>query len=216
MEQFVKFIEQISILVGIWAAIYGINSWRREHRGKRQIELAEDALALFYEARDAIAGMRHPVSFSGELDAIERGEGEPENVFTARRNASLIFVRYERNSELFNKIHAMRYRFMALIGKEQAKPFEDLRNIENDLFQAARMLARLWPRDHFRTKADRDKHFNQIVEFEEIFWGVGGEEDPIEPRIQSVIDEIEAVCSKVIVGKKSWSGRLRFSSADKG
>lgn len=37
---------QISILV----AIYGINAWRREYVGKRQLELAEDSLALFYEA----------------------------------------------------------------------------------------------------------------------------------------------------------------------
>ena len=39
-------------------AIYGIRSWRREFRGKRQIELAEDVLALFYEARDAITAIR--------------------------------------------------------------------------------------------------------------------------------------------------------------
>ena len=59
-------LQQVSLLVGIWVAIYGIDSWRREHTGKRQIELAEDALALFYEAADAIQNIRHPASFGHE------------------------------------------------------------------------------------------------------------------------------------------------------
>ncbi|GAF86424.1 unnamed protein product, partial [marine sediment metagenome] len=37
-----------------FVAIYGINSWIRQFRGKRQIELAEDALELFYNTKDAI------------------------------------------------------------------------------------------------------------------------------------------------------------------
>jgi hypothetical protein len=44
------FIRDISILIGIWVAIYSIDSWRREFQGKRQIELAEETLAMFYEA----------------------------------------------------------------------------------------------------------------------------------------------------------------------
>jgi len=48
-------LKELSLLIGIWVAIYGIDSWRREHKGKRQLELAEETLALFYEARDVIA-----------------------------------------------------------------------------------------------------------------------------------------------------------------
>ena len=60
----IEIVKQISIILGIGVAFYGIDSWRREHTGKRRIELAEDALALFYEAVDAIKHMRHPASFN--------------------------------------------------------------------------------------------------------------------------------------------------------
>ena len=62
----IEIIKQISILFGIGVAIYGIDAWRREHVGKRQLELAEDTLALFYEAADAIKHIRHPASFGQE------------------------------------------------------------------------------------------------------------------------------------------------------
>ncbi len=40
-------LSQVSILIGIWVAIAGLQAWRKEHIGKRQVELAEDMLALF-------------------------------------------------------------------------------------------------------------------------------------------------------------------------
>lgn len=32
-------LQHLSVLIGIWVAIYGIDAWRREHVGKRQLEL---------------------------------------------------------------------------------------------------------------------------------------------------------------------------------
>jgi spore coat polysaccharide biosynthesis predicted glycosyltransferase SpsG len=146
-----EILNQISLFLGICVAIYGINSWRREHVGKRQLELTEDTLALFYEAADAIRHMRHPASFGEEREAVERADSESDAQFQARKDASVIFHRYNQHQELFNKIHASRYRFMAQIGKEKSKPFEDLRGIVNEIVAAARTLSRLWARDHFRT-----------------------------------------------------------------
>lgn len=208
MEVILEVIEKISILVAIWVAIYGIDSWRREHRGKRQIELAEDALALFYEARDAISHIRHPAGYSSETEDVERGDHETDEQYEARKNASVVFVRYNQHSDLFNKLHAMRYRFMALIGKGEAEPFEELRRIENDIFLSARMLARLWARDHFRTDEQWEKHNNDIRRHEEVFWGAGGEDDPIEPRVQKVIADIENICGAVITGERSLHALL--------
>ena len=194
-------LEKISILIAIWVAIAGIDSWRKESRGKREIELAEDALASFYEVRDAIAHIRHPAGYSSETENIERGDRETDTEYEARRIASVVFVRYNQYSDLFNKLHAMRYRFMALIGKNKAKPFDDLRKIENDIFRSARMLARLWVRDHFRTQEQFEIHSNDIKRHEAVFWGTGGEDDPIEPRIENVILDMERICGDVISGE---------------
>ena len=130
----IAILKELSLLIGIWVAIYGIDSWRREHKGKRQMELAEETLALFYEARDVIAYIRNIFSYSSETEGIEKGENESEERFEARKQASVVFKRYNERQELFNKIHAMRYRFMAQIGKEKAKPFEELRKIVNEIF----------------------------------------------------------------------------------
>lgn len=191
-------LKNISVLIGIWIAISGVSAWRKQHIGKRKIELAEDALALFYESYDAIKHMRHPASFSNEMESVERAQGETEEAWQARRNASVVFHRYNNYQALFNKLHAMRYRFMAQIGKEEAKPFEDLRKIVNDIIMSARMLARLWARSHFRTDQQWEKHQQQVSKHEAVFWEGLEDEDPINPRLDQVIKNIEAVCKCVI------------------
>jgi hypothetical protein len=75
---FTEFLKNISLIVASCTAIYGIGSWRREYRGKRQAELAEETLSLFYEARDAIKHIRHPFSYAGEGSTREESEKETE------------------------------------------------------------------------------------------------------------------------------------------
>ena len=201
-------IREISLLIGIWVAIYGIDSWRREHTGKRQIELAEETLTLFYEAKDVITYIRHPASYSSETDNLARGEDEPEEKYKARKQASIVFKRYNEHQELFNRIHSMRYRYMAQIGKDQSKPFDELRKIINEIFISARMLSRLWAQDHFRTDEQRKKHYESIEKHEAVFWEGLEEEDPINPRLEKLITEIESTCKGVISGKGTLYGIL--------
>lgn len=203
-------LKHISVLIAAWVAIYGIDSWRREHSGKRRLELAEDALSLFYEASDVINYIRSPMSFSSETADIERNARETDAEFDARRNASVVFKRYNEHQELFNKLHAMRYRFMAQIGKDQAKPFDDLRGIVNEIIGAARVLMRLWPHDHFRTDEQWNQHRKQIEKYEAIFWSGLEEDDPIRPKVNTVISEIESACQAVIAGKGTLHGVLNW------
>ena len=172
------------------------------------MELAEEALALFYEAEDAINHIRHPMSFSTETEHVERGEQETESQFQARKNASVVFHRYNEHQELFNKIHAMRYRFMAQIGKTEAEPFDELRNIVNEIILSARMLARLWPRDHFRTDEQWEQHHAEIARHEAIFWG-GASEDAIVIKVKSAISKIETSCRNIISEKNTLHGMLK-------
>jgi hypothetical protein len=78
-------VRDISILFGIWVAIYGVDSWRRESRGKRQMEIAEEALALFYEASDAISHIRNPFGFSNEFESVKQDQSESEVQFESRK-----------------------------------------------------------------------------------------------------------------------------------
>lgn len=206
--EWIELLKQTSILLGIWVAIYGIDSWRREHKGKRQIELAEDTLALFYEAEDAIKHIRHPFSFLSETEDVERTENESEKEWEARKRASVAFKRYNEHQELFNRLYAMRYRFMAQIGKDEAKPFDDLRNITKEIMVAARMLSRLWAREHFTTEEKDEQHRKQVDKYEAVFWEGLKEEDQINSRLEMLIKEIEETCRKVISGKGTIHGLL--------
>ena len=201
-------LKQISIIVALFVAIYGIDSWRRAHVGKRQIELAEDTLALFYEAVDAIKHIRHPASYAHETEDITKGEGESNEQYNARKNASVVFYRFNQYQELFNKIHASRYRFMAQIGKEQAKPFEDIRLVTNQIIGSARVLSRLWARDHFRTEEQWQKHQEQVSKYEAVFWDEFDDEDQINVQLTEIIEAIETTCKNVISGKGTLHGVL--------
>ena len=44
--------KNISVIIGALTLISGIRAWKREYIGKRKIELAEDTLMFFYQARD--------------------------------------------------------------------------------------------------------------------------------------------------------------------
>ena len=196
----IEVLNSISILIAVWVAIYGIDSWRREHSGKRRLELAEDALSLFYEAADAIRHIRHPASFGSETESIVQGEHESDSDFRARKNASIVFLRYQQHSDLFNKLHAMRYRFMAQIGKAEARSFDDLREINNTIQGSARVLSHLWSRDNFVSDDQRARHRTELAKYEAIFWEGLEEDDPINPRLELVIETFESVCRGIIAG----------------
>jgi hypothetical protein len=189
--------------------VYGIDAWRREHVGKRQLELAEDTLALFYEAFDAIRHIRHPMSTGAESAALTQAATETDATFRARQNANVVFYRYNQHQEIFNKLHASRYRFMAQIGKAEAAPFDDIRIVVNEIIGSAGALSRLWARDHFRTEQQQELHFEQITRYESIFWEGIEAEDPINIRMKKIISDIESTCQLVITRKGSLAVRIK-------
>jgi hypothetical protein len=68
-------LESVSIIIAAIVAIKGIDSWRRELRGSKEVELSEQVLALFYECRDNIRFIRNPFSHSDE-GSTRKGEKE--------------------------------------------------------------------------------------------------------------------------------------------
>jgi len=209
----------IALIIASGVAIYGINAWRREFRGKRQIELAEDALTLFYEAQNVIGALRSPLGGQEEGTSRKPQKEESPARKSARDAAYAVFERYQNRQELFNKIYSMRYQFMARFGLEAAKPFEDLRGIVNEIFGAARRLARLWATDISSLRSDQEKnqHFEKQQKYEAVFWDTYDEDDPINPKLDQVISDIEHVCKPIIMEKEGmvpsikefWSKKIK-------
>lgn len=202
---FGEILSSISVIIASGTAIYGISTWKREFRGKRQIELAEEALALFYEAREVITSARSCLGFGYEGRTRESEAEETPAQKKARDAAYVIFERFQPHEQLFSKLYAMRYRFMAQFDLGSAKPFDELKKIRNEIFSAARRLARLWAEDvsHFDEKR-QEAHYEKVQKYESIFWDTYDEvADPINPRLDKVVSEIEAICRPVIMDKGS-------------
>lgn len=198
----IPLVRDFSVLLAAWMAIYGIDSWRREFRGKRDIELAEDVLALFYEARDAITSIRSPFGYEGEGNSRKAGPNETPEQKKARDRAFVVFERYEKYSELFSRLHASRYRFMARFGRDFARPFDEIRKALNTIFIAARMLSDLWARGSwFPSPEHEQRHEQQRQRHESVFWQMG--EDEVTSQVDAAVAEIETICSAVIEGKSS-------------
>jgi len=196
-------LSSMSVVIASGTAIYGISAWKREFRGKRQIELAEETLALFYEAREAITNARSCLGFASEGKTREPVDGETAAEKSARDAAYAIFERLQPHEELFSKLHAMRYRFMARFGVGAGAPFDELRKVRNEILFAARRLGRLWAKDvtHLGEK-EQEAHYQGVQKYESIFWDTYDEaEDPINPRLDKAVSEVEMICRTLIMNK---------------
>jgi hypothetical protein len=198
-------LQSVSVIVASVIAsgtvIYGVNAWRREYTGKRKIELAEEVLALFYEARDAIRFIRSPFGYVGEGSTRKSAPNETSEEKSINDNAYVVNERYIKRQDLFNKIYSMRYRYMAQFGKDWAKPFDELDKIVRELLISAHMLANYWKESQYRQWKNQEefqRHLDELHKYEAIFWEMTPDKDPITPRVEAMISEIEAQSAKVI------------------
>lgn len=211
-QQILEILGSLAIILASGVAIYGISSWRREMMGKRKYELAEEVLALFYEARKKISEIR---SIHGNIEEGKNRKPNPNETpeeQKALNDAYVVFERYQKNQEIFNRLHALRYRFMAIFGTNKAKPFYDLNKVVNEIFIAARMLGILWhmrSQTHLpRSKERYDKIIEDIEKYEAIFWEGLKDPDPITPKVDSLILAIDEICKPILRKEPSWLSRI--------
>ena len=208
---FTNILQSISVIIAAIVVIIGVNAWRREYIGKRNVDLAEEVLALFYEARDVIRSIRNPFGFSGEGSTRNSGPNESPQEKEINDRAHAVFERYGKRQDLFNKLYSMRYRYMARFGKDSAKPFDDLNNIVSEIFSSARMLAYYWRDQGHRTWQNEEefqRHLREMRKHEAIFWEMAPDEDLIKPKLDAAIADIEAQSLKVI-GRQNTFQQIR-------
>ncbi len=143
LKDWIDLMQGVSVIIASIIALFGINAWRKEFVGKRRMDLAEEVLTLFYQAKDVIRWMRHPASLP-----IESATRKPESTETPEQRGikDLAYVfskRYEQHSELFSRIHALRYRAMIQLCRDASVPFDELKSILDDLFTDLHMWVML-------------------------------------------------------------------------
>lgn len=201
-----EIIENVGLLVAAITAIYGINAWRREFRGKRQYELAEEVLCMLYDCRDRLRAIRSPFSRTEEGSTRKADPRETEDQTKLLNRAYTVFERYQTHQEAFAKLFALRYRFIALFGVEAAQPIEEFRAALNEVFIAAQMLPLHWERQgRVRMEEDQFKqHLQEMHEHESVFWGTFSERDKFNAKVESIVRRMDDTCSSIFRPAPLW------------
>lgn len=201
LQSFSIIIASATAIIASGIAVYGIRSWIREFMGRKKIELSEQALALFYESRDKIRIIRSPFSSVEEGSTRKRNPNETEEQQKTLDQAYVVFERYKREEETFNKIFSLKYRFMALFGAENEKPFDDLKEAINEIFIASQMLGTHYWKTWGYTPLNGEElksHLEKTRELEGKIWAGFPGQDVIEKRVESIISKIENIYSKYL------------------
>lgn len=191
-----EIIQSVSIIIAAWSVIIGVNAWRREYVGKRKLELAEEVLSLFYKSRDVIRAIRNPGSSIGEGSTRNASPNETPEEKRIYDQAYVTHERYAKQSELFSKLYSMRYRYMAMFGRDSAKPFDDLAMVIAEILSAADTVVYYWRDQLFQSESEsreqRQVRLDKIRQYESIIWKMNPEKDSITPRIEQIVSQIEA------------------------
>ncbi len=179
--------------LAVYQGIRSLTAWRSETLGRRRMELAEEVLADFYEARDILRWVRSPMAYSHESVERPGRDDDPEDVRQHRDTFYVPLKRISDNAEFFGKMRARRYRVIATFGLEAAKPYETLNEIRNRIAVSAQALMRLDPR-----RSD-ERTFARHERLEADVWEGAEEEDNISARIDEILIAIEDRFRKEIV-----------------
>lgn len=201
-----EIIENIGLIVASITAIYGINAWRRELRGRKEYELAEELLSLLYDCRDRLRAIRSPFSRTTEGSTRESDPSETAEETKLLNRAYVVFERYQANQEVFTKLFALRYRFMALFGTDAAKPIEDFKLALNDVFISAQMLPNYWQRQGRVPMPEEEfkRHLKEMHEHQAVFWGTFSERDTFNTGVEDIVLRMEQTCGGFIRPTPVW------------
>jgi hypothetical protein len=155
---------------------------------KRRQDLAEELLSGFYQARNVLQAVRSPMSFEGE------GAGRPrrdyENAAQARgRDTYFVpLARLKDHGEFLSGLMSKRYRAQAVVGPEIGRAFQTLHEVVVAVQVSADALIQMSGLDvETRRKFELD------------IWWTNLANDPLDQKVQSAVQTVEAVCRPILV-----------------
>jgi len=193
-----QIIRDLAVIIASIVTILGISAWKREFKGKKDMELAEDVLCLFYRAERAIEAIRFPLYDLAQGQSREPEKDETPEKKQARDRAYVVFKKIMENGDIFDDLYKMRFRFITRFGKEKARPFDEIKRIVNTIWVYTQQLAELWEKQFKGRKLS--KHDQEFMnECQSVIWQGWGE-DKIEPKLRDIVKSIEDTCRPIIEG----------------
>ncbi len=196
--QWIEVIESLGIIVASIAAIWGINAWRRETIWKRKHELAEDVLAYFYEARENIEAIRSPFGYSGEGESRTKLKNETPEQTKIYNRAYAVQERYDRNKEAIERLRVLRFRFVAIFGKEYDDLFVRLNRVVSNIFFATNEVVRITLGEYGEV-IDEDL-MKDLRNYRKAIYS-RSKEDEVRDEVDAIVSKAEKVCGRILQRK---------------
>lgn len=196
MKDISTIVQAFAVVMACWAIVSGVGAWKREFIGKRQIELAENILARFFEVRDAIAFIRNPFSRSDEGSSRQRSTSERAEESRLLDRAYIVVERYQKKESVFNEFAALKYRCMATFGTETESAFQETSKVLNMIFGSANVLgSHYWPRQGRVPMGEEEfqKHLEEMNKHEGIFRDTNSEKDSVRLQLQTIQTSLETI-----------------------
>jgi len=196
MVEIITLAQAGAVILACWAIVSGIGAWKREFIGKRQIELAEQVLAKFFEVKDALAMIRSPFSRSDEGGTRKRSEHESPESSELLDRGYIVFERYSMKETVFSEFNTLKYRFMASFGADAEQVFVDVNDVLNSIFVSAQMLGTHYWQRQGRVPMEPEEfeqHLKEMRHHQKIFWDHGTNDDEVRKRLADIQKRLEAI-----------------------
>lgn len=195
-----QILQTVSVVIAAATFVYGVGSWRRTVIGQKRVDLAVEGIIAFRELEQAFHEIRSPFSSGDEGSTRKPRFGETEEDAKLNQKAYVAVERMNDRSEKFSKVQSLKHQFEAYYGREALIPFDEVLKIRNDIIRSSYRLEMHWKKQGgtFATDEDFNRHLARMHEAEAIFWEGYSEPDPINPRLETVMRQIDEICRDVI------------------
>lgn len=204
VSAFTDFFEVVSAVatsVGVCVAIYGLKSWRDQHKFAADHELARRLLVKVLAYRDVLKAARNPAIFGGEMDFPGRQEMEKHNPDAARFNGI-----QEAYSKRTGKYIAIRSETQPILTEAEAVWGVEVVNLIEPLFKLGHEYT-MCIYKYIRSIDPELRHDSGVYlrlynEVSDIHYDLSSEKDGPDDftiRIDSVVDEIKACLGNKLI-----------------
>jgi hypothetical protein len=162
-----------SMIAGI-VAIVGLQTWRKQLKGKTEYELAQKLLTAVYKIRDSIYYVRNPFMSAGEISQAMKDANIEGNPLDPKVNASSMQAvyqqRWSRVQEAWNNIDVILLEAEALWGKDITELAKQLSGCSADLRIHIQMYLR-------NLQNPKEVLPGKMEEIDNVVYGYTGDED---------------------------------------
>lgn len=158
---------------------------------KRRVEIAEQTLTLFYEAKAALQWARGSYHNGGEGQSRASAEGETPDLKRRRDSYYVPIERLNNAADTFAKAQSARYLFIAYFGITAADPFLGLISVHNQIQSAANILIQMAPTEDIAPQESFVPLRRKL--------GWGERPDPLDEELDVATRQIEGICRSFLV-----------------